>query len=112
MGVRLGMPKPRVGFRAARTRLIEALRSGRFAFEYEDIRSGKNLLQTGDITPEFLIELLLRCNGAQYSDSPHHLDPSVLVHIFKPEAAKVRWYVKCYFLTVDTILISVHMAEY
>lgn len=112
MGVHLGMPKLRVGLRAARKRLIEALSSGHFAFEYQDIRSGKNLLQTGEITPAFLIKLLLRCNGTQYSDSPHHLDPSVIVHIFKPEAARVRWYVKCYFLTVDTILISVHMAEH
>lgn len=101
-----------VGFRAARAKLIKALEDECFEFEYPQVRSGKNLLQSGEISPAFLVELLKRCSGTQYAVSPHHADQDVLCHIFKPQANKVRWYIKCYFLEPETVLISVHIAEH
>lgn len=97
---------------AARHRLIRALQDECFEFEYARVRAGKNLLQTGEVSPAFVIDLLKRCSGNQYIRSPHHADPLVECHIFKPETGKVRWCIKCYFLDANTVLICVHVAEY
>lgn len=64
------------------------------------MREGKNLLDTGDVTPAEVIALLLLCRGSkdQYDESPHHRDRSIPVHEFKPIQQEVRWYIKVYFL--------------
>lgn len=71
----------------------------------------KNLLSTGDVSTEFVVCLLARCRGNQYSAVRHHTDRSVEVHIFRPVIASndlsVQWYVKLYFHG-GTIFISVH----
>ncbi len=112
MGVHCGMPQ--TGLRAARTRVVAALREGRIQFEEGTVRSGKNLLQTGDVSPEFVIRLLGRCKGDEYEESPHHFDPGTPCHVFKPISEGVRWYVKCYFLSEEpeegAVFISVHIA--
>ncbi|MCC6650087.1 MAG: hypothetical protein IT348_02940 [Candidatus Eisenbacteria bacterium] len=106
------MRKRREGFREARARLIRALETGRFNFEGDEVREGKNLLQSGEVSIEFVIALLSSCRGTEHTTSPHHFVPSSSCHIFKPVTKRVRWYIKCYFLDADTILISVHIAEH
>lgn len=112
MGVHFGMSL--TGLRAARTRVIAALQDGRIQFEAGEVRLGRNLLQTGDVSPDFVIRLLTRCKGDQYEESPHHYEPNTPCHVFKPLSAGVRWYVKCYFLArtpaEDAVFISVHIA--
>ena len=105
------MPKRGEGFREARAKLIRALEAGEFDFESGEVREGKNLLQAGEVTPEFMIGLLLACRGSQHSTSPHHFAPALTCHVFKPSSKRVRWYIKCYFPRTKTVLISVHFAE-
>ena len=107
-----GMSKRGDGFREARARLIRALEQGAFEFEIGDVREGKNLLQTGEATCEYVIELLRVCRGSDHATSPHHFIPSLRCHVFKPVAKRVRWYIKCYFPGEATVLISVHIAEH
>jgi hypothetical protein len=100
-----------VSFREARQRAIASLMSGFYRHEYRDVRRGKNLLEAGDISPAEVIGLLQRCRGTQHSVSPHHWDADVIVHVFKPSAGDIRWYIKLYFLDDaddSVIFISVH----
>ncbi|MBI5169182.1 MAG: hypothetical protein HZA61_06815 [Candidatus Eisenbacteria bacterium] len=106
------MPTRGDGFREARAGLIRALELGQFEFEIGEVREGKNLLQTGEVTREFVIGLLRVCRGSDHSTSPHHFAPSLSCHVFKPVAKRVRWYIKCYFPGATTVLISVHIAEH
>lgn len=102
-----------MGFKDARSRAIEALKSGDFEHATRADIDDKNLLFTGEVTVSKLIELLKGCRGNQYEVSPHHQVASVDVHIFKPQAkepdgTKVGWYIKLYFIDPDTWFISVH----
>ena len=102
----------KLGFKAARALFIDALKDGRIRFERRSAAQGKNLLQSGDISPEEVIWLLRRCRGDQYEESPHHFMPEVPCHIFKPEIHRIQWYVKGYRLSDDVFLISVHTSEW
>jgi hypothetical protein len=97
-----------MGFRDVRSLLIDALESGRYQHEYRADMESKNLLAVGEVTPEFVVQLLYRCPGKRYSSSPYHFDRSILCHEFKPEFEGEPWYVKAYFLTADAVFISVH----
>jgi hypothetical protein len=68
----------------------------------------KNLLAVGEVTPEFVVSLLKRCHGGQYTSSPYHFDRSVDCHLFKPVVDGRAWYLKAYFLSADAVFISVH----
>jgi hypothetical protein len=102
----------KLGFRAALDRLLAALEAGAFGFPFDEVRAGKNLLQTGDISITELVVILKRCRGTDYAESPHHWDPGLPCHIFKPTSDGCRWYVKCCFIEQDTLLISVHRSEH
>lgn len=98
-----------MGFRDARAAVIEALRSGKFSHEARAAQSETNLLAIGDIDPDFVVDLLRRARGDQYSESRHHWEASVIVHVFRCERRGVRWYVKVYFLeSSEARFISVH----
>jgi hypothetical protein len=107
-----------VGFKDAQRAAIEALRQGRIQHE---ARAGaideKNLLLTGDVTPEQVVRLLSACRGTQHSSGPHHQVSSIEVHVFRPEARleatapKERWYIKLYFTEPDAWFISVHRSR-
>jgi hypothetical protein len=108
---------PKVGFRVARSKTIAALMAGPAYILFEDrtARESKNLLDTGEISPEEVIALLRICRGSadQYAETGHDRDRSIPVHTFKPVYGDVRWYIKVYFLdgTLDlepAIFISVH----
>lgn len=106
------MRKRREGFREARARLIRALETDDYGFEFGEARIGRNLLQSGEVTEAFVIALLNVCSGHDHSTSPHHFNASILCHVFKPVARRVRWYIKCYFSDSGTVVISVHLAEH
>lgn len=105
----------RIGLRAARSRVIAALKDRRIEFDEGATREGKNLLQTGDVTPEYVVALLARCQGGDYEESPHHFDNEIVCHVFKPSLQDVRWYIKCYFVGDEeasaAVFISVHHSE-
>src|SRR5687767_9195061 len=62
----------RMGFKEVQALLIEALRAGLYkAEDRSDVRE-KNLLYTREVTPAFVIHLLSRCAGWEYSTSRHH----------------------------------------
>ena len=93
------------GFKAAKQKVLAALRNG--TYQHEVSRSGvavKNLLLTGQVTSGDICDLIERSRGQDHSASPHHTDGSILVHVIRREG----WYVKFYFLDPDTIFISVH----
>lgn len=93
------------GFRAVKRKVIGALLDG--TYQHEARRATidtKNLLFTGQVSPEDVCGLIKRSLGQDHSSSPHHQDGSVLVHVIKREG----WYVKFYFVDPATIFISVH----
>jgi hypothetical protein len=103
------------GFNEAARLTIEALKDGRFQHEPRSLASGKNLLATGDVSADDVVRLIRRCRGDQYEASPHHVDPSLEVNIFKPFAGGVRWYIKSYLVESDeftAFFISVHESDY
>ena len=105
-----------VGFKEAKERAIKALRSGDVAHEARGDIDDKNLLLTGEVSADEVARLLSRCRGTQHSSSPHHLDPSIEVHVFRPvdrdvAGKETRWYIKLYFLDPDAWFISVHRSS-
>jgi len=97
-----------MGFRDVRSLLVDALESGRYQHEFRADMESKNLLAVGEVTPEFVVRLLLRCPGKSYRASPYHFDQRILCHEFRSELDGERWYVKAYFLSADAVFISVH----
>ena len=87
-----------MGFREARQRVIRSLVAGDYQFEIREVVEGKNLLDTGEVTPAEVVALLQRCRGDQYSCAPHHADPSVPVHVFLPARGAEQWYIKAYLV--------------
>jgi hypothetical protein len=110
----------KVGFRIARSKTIAALSAGPAFILFEDrtARESKNLLDTGEVSPDDVITLLRVCRGSldQYRERPHDRDQSIPVHIFMPVYGGERWYIKVYFLdgTLElepAIFISVHKSS-
>lgn len=108
---------PKLGFTRARRKTIAALEAGPQFILFEDraAGAGKNLLDTGDITPREVVALLSACRGTrdQYSETPHHVAREIPVHVFKPTLREERWYIKVYFLSgteelEPAVFISVH----
>jgi hypothetical protein len=97
-----------MGFKDVRALLVDALRSDQFGFEDREDIDEKNLLAAEKVTVEFVIRLLLRCDGHEYECRKHHTLPRVLVHVFTPLLGGERWYVKAYFLSSRAIFISIH----
>lgn len=95
-----------MGLKVVREKAIECLKSGRI--QHETDRAGnldeKNLLVTGQISVEEVIQLLLSTKGTEFETSKHHIIRGLDVHIFRPK----KWYIKCYFIEPDIFFISVH----
>lgn len=111
----------KLGFVRARRKTIAALEGGPQFILFEDraTREGKNLLDTGEVTPADVVALLRRCRGTpdQYAETPHHVAREVPVHVFKPVTGGARWYIKVYFLggtdeLEPAIFISVHQSSH
>jgi hypothetical protein len=100
-----------MGLREAKAALVAALRAGAYEHEVREAQSEKNLLAVGDVSADEVIQVVSRARGADYSESPHHWDASVAVHLFQPHVGGRRWYVKAYFLEQPdrvAVFISVH----
>ena len=106
-----------MGFRDARHEAIKALEEGRVQHEARNEIDEKNLLLTGDVTPQQAVLLLKACRGTEHSCSSHHHVKGIDVHVFRPvaslipRAVKVRWYIKLYFVEPDVWFISVHKSK-
>jgi hypothetical protein len=61
-----------MGFKDAQRDAIKAIEEGRIQHEARDEVDEKNLLLTGNVTPEQVVRLLKACRGTQHSSSPHH----------------------------------------
>lgn len=96
-----------MGFKDVRALLIAALRSGHFISEPRSDVEQKNLLSSGTVDEDFVIQLLPRCAGWEYGTSRHHFR-DVDCHIFTPTLAGERWYIKAYFEPGHAVFISVH----
>ncbi|MNK95737.1 hypothetical protein D3C87_1159860 [compost metagenome] len=97
-----------MGLKTACFAAIQALKEGRIqAVERKDLKE-KNLLKTGKVTSEEVIELLKKTSGSKYRNVPHMDDASVTVHIFEPRVRNIDWHIKFYFLEPDCYFISVH----
>lgn len=97
-----------MGLKQARSAAIDALKEGRVqAVERRDLEE-KNLLKTGKVTAEEVIELLKRTPGSRYRSFSHMDDSSVTIHVFEPSILGVDWHIKFYFLEPGCYFISVH----
>lgn len=93
-----------MGFNDAKKKVLDALKNGTYQHAARAQIDGKNLLETGDVSSEFVIKLVTKCNGNNCTISTHHQISSVEVYVLKKDG----WYVKFYFIDPDTFFISVH----
>jgi hypothetical protein len=103
-----------LGFKRARSIIIECLRSGDYAHWPRDNFQEKNWLAANRITVDQLASLLGRCNGTQHRPGKEPAEEGTEVHEFLPEDDGVRWYIKASVdtdsgdLTIHTVIMSVH----
>lgn len=97
-----------MGFKEIRALLIGALQSDHVISEPRPDAAEKNLLSTQEVTNEFVIHLLHRCAGWEYSTSKHHTQ-DVDCHVFTPSLGGQRWYIKAYLQSEWAVFISVHL---
>lgn len=98
----------RIGFRAARQALLDALRTGEFAHEPRE--PGKNLLADGTITAEEVRAVVLRAQGTHYEEEPDERGgrSDIMVHILsKVIVGGNSWYIK-WWRSERTVFVSVH----
>lgn len=96
-----------MGFKEARAKLIEALRSDQYINDGRTDAQDKNLLASEAVTEAFVIRLLQRCAGWEYSTSRHHFRDADC-HIFTPSLGGERWYIKAYWMGDLAVFVSVH----
>jgi hypothetical protein len=96
-----------MGFKDARKLLVEALRAKEYDHERRGDIAQKNLLYAGVVTADFVTELLLRCQGWEYSTSRHHF-LELDCHIFTPKKDGEQWYIKAFLEPERAVFISVH----
>ena len=96
-----------MGFKEYRALLVEALRSKEYVNEDRSDAEKKNLLQGEAVNEEFVIGLLQRCAGWEYSTSRHHFRDADC-HIFTPTIGGQRWYIKAYWHRGVAVVVSVH----
>lgn len=103
-----------LGFRTARARLVESLKTGNYGHWYREDAFLKNWLQFERISEEKVIALLQRCNGRQYRPGKQKSPPGTEVHEFFPHDDGVEWYIKAYleddseFAVIEAVFMSVH----
>ncbi|CAG9000286.1 MAG: hypothetical protein CENE_02280 [Candidatus Celerinatantimonas neptuna] len=100
-----------MGFKDVKQKVIECIERGAYDHEVRGNIDVKNLFQCGQLTDEYVVELIKATRGNEYDVSPHHQVPSVDVHVLKPFKDGKRWYVKFYFIEPDVMFISVHESE-
>ncbi len=91
------------GFKEAKRKAIELLLRRSYFHETREDINQKNLLSTGEITPEKLADIIQKSSGNDHSMSDHH-SKKFLVHVIKKDG----WYIKFYFVEPNVVFISVH----
>ncbi|TKI07442.1 hypothetical protein [Martelella alba] len=100
-----------MGFNDIKKEAIKRLKAGAYTHEARGKIDVKNLFATGQISEEYVIELITKTSGDYYCCYKHYHDSDVMIHILKPYKDQVRWYVKFYFYCHDIFFISVHHDE-
>jgi hypothetical protein len=100
-----------MGYREAKHKVIESLNNGSFSHQERNNIDVKNVLATGDVSKETIVDILKRSSGSDYKTSKHDFDSSVDVHIVVTTMAKEKWYIKWYIVEPDCVFISVHISE-
>lgn len=98
------MSDGRIGYKEAKRRVLAALAAGSYRHETRDGIDEKNKLLMGDISAEEVSVVIRKSTGTQHTMSPHHASPKVTVHTI----ICLDWYIKFYFVTPNTVFISVH----
>ena len=93
-----------MGFKDAKRDVLSALASGAYRHEERGDIDLKNLLATGVVSPERVIEVINKSRGHDHSSSPHHIVADIDVHVIRREG----WYIKFYVLAPNVWFISVH----
>lgn len=83
-----------------------ALQNGDYQHEIRDDCIEKNLLQTGQISANDVMNIILKSCGTDHESSPHYQISTIDVNIIKKDG----WYIKFYFIDdgEDAWFISVH----
>ena len=89
-------------------KVMECLNDGLILHETRNDINIKNLLSTGGVSIDEVLQVLGRSKGNGYSSSPHHFDNTIDVHVVKTSHSGQRWYIKWYFVEPDSVFISVH----
>ena len=97
-----------MGFKDAKQQVIQCLREGNILHEARGNIDVKNLLSTGSVSVEHVIEIIARARGDSHTSSPHHFDACIEVNIINTKHGGEDWYIKWYFLEPDSVFISVH----
>ena len=97
-----------MGFKQAKAQVIDCLLDGRIRHEERGDIDVKNLLSTGDVTPEQVAGWISRAKGGDHTCSPHHFDKMIQVHTVTVRTTMGDWYIKWYFIEPNSVFISVH----
>jgi hypothetical protein len=97
-----------MGFKQVKTKVLECLKTGHILHEERDSIDIKNLLSTGVVSVEEVMEIIGRARGNDYSSSPHHFDDKIDVHVINTTCLGRSWYIKWYFTEPDSVFISIH----
>jgi hypothetical protein len=98
-----------VGFKEAKSKLIQCLKMGRVLHEERNDIDVKNLLAIGTVTLDEAVYIVGRSRGDDYSVSPHHFDTEIDVHVIKTRLSVRAWYIKWYLLGSDIVFIRFHI---
>ena len=97
-----------MGFKAVKAKILECLERGDVSHEQRGDIDIKNLLAIGQVSLDDVAQIIARARGDSYSSSPHHMVPSIDVHIVKTRHGSQDWYIKWYFVDPSSVFISVH----
>lgn len=92
------------GFKQARQDVLAALEIGNYQHAARGSIEVKNLLATGEVSVQQVIEIVRQCSGMHHCSSAHHSVASIEVHVLR----RLGWYIKFYFIEPDVWFISVH----
>lgn len=97
-----------MGFKDIKKKVLNCLDTGHILHEERGNINIKNLLSTGKISVEEVINIIGSSRGNSYTSSPHHFDSKVTVHVINTLYSGQKWYIKWYFVDPDSIFISIH----
>lgn len=97
-----------MSFNTNKKQLLHALKTRNILHEERTKLSSKNKLAIGDMSVDELINIVEKCRGNEYLNSPHHFSNDIEVHLLKTTYQGIHWYIKWYFIQPNVVFISVH----